>query len=62
MNSEWIEVQVPASLDSAELLGLLDDPAVAGAWQENGAVAGSREREGWLALEVLIPDSCEGGT
>ncbi|MGH7261891.1 MAG: hypothetical protein ACREI9_14660 [Nitrospiraceae bacterium] len=53
---------MPASLDSAELLGLLDDPAVAGAWQENGAVAGSREREGWLALEVLIPDSCEGGT
>lgn len=36
MHSEWIEVRVPLSGDAAELLGLLDDPAVAGGWQENG--------------------------
>ena len=59
MNSEWIEVQVPTSLDSAELLGLLDNPAVAGAWQDNGMVAASTEREGWLVLEIMAPDSCE---
>ena len=27
-----------------------------------GTVAGSKERDGWLALEILKPDSCEGGT
>jgi ribosomal protein L11 methyltransferase len=38
MNDEWIEVRVSAALDSGELLGLLGDPAVAGAWQEDGQV------------------------
>jgi ribosomal protein L11 methyltransferase len=30
----WIQVDVQTSLDAGELLGILDDPAVAGAWQE----------------------------
>ncbi|MER3424803.1 MAG: hypothetical protein C4293_17860, partial [Nitrospiraceae bacterium] len=34
----WIEVQVTTSLDAGELLGMLDDPAVAGAWQDNGVL------------------------
>jgi ribosomal protein L11 methyltransferase len=38
MNDEWVEVRVSAALDAGELLGLLNDPAVAGAWQEDGQV------------------------
>ena len=34
MTSEWIEVQIQCSLDAGELLALLDDPAMPGAWQE----------------------------
>lgn len=30
----WIQVDVLTSLDAGELLGILDDPAVTGAWQE----------------------------
>lgn len=36
MNDEWVEVRVAAALDAGELLGLLSDPAVAGAWEEGG--------------------------
>ena len=38
MAREWVEVRVAASLDPGELLGMLDDPAVTGAWEENGVV------------------------
>ncbi|HVG02937.1 MAG TPA: 50S ribosomal protein L11 methyltransferase, partial [Nitrospira sp.] len=31
---DWIQVDVKTSLDAGELLGILDDPAVTGAWQE----------------------------
>ena len=27
-----------------------------------GSVAGSMERDGWLALEIMIPESCEGAS
>ena len=36
--SDWIDIQINASLDAGELLGLLDDPAVQGAWQEEQAI------------------------
>ncbi len=45
------------------LSGILPDDrsAIAAAFAEaGGSVAGSKERDGWLALEVLKPDSCEG--
>lgn len=32
--SDWIQVDVQTSLDAGELLGVLNDPAVTGAWQE----------------------------
>lgn len=32
--SKWIQVDVTAAVDPAELLGLLSDPHVMGAWQE----------------------------
>ena len=38
MTSEWIEVQIQCSLDAGELLALLDDPAVPGAWQEGRTI------------------------
>lgn len=31
---DWVQVDVQTSLDAGELLGILDDPAVTGAWQE----------------------------
>ena len=38
ITSEWIDVQICSSLDAGELLGLLDDPVVPGAWQDNGII------------------------
>ncbi|MEP7153594.1 MAG: 50S ribosomal protein L11 methyltransferase, partial [Nitrospira sp.] len=34
----WIQVDVQTSLDAGELLGILDDPAVTGAWQESDCI------------------------
>lgn len=34
MPSEWIEVRIRSSVDSGELVALLSDPTVQGAWQE----------------------------
>ncbi|MBI3604056.1 MAG: 50S ribosomal protein L11 methyltransferase [Nitrospirae bacterium] len=33
---DWIEVRIESPVDAGELLGALDDPAVTGAWQEEG--------------------------
>ncbi len=39
MKSEgWIDVQIRTAVDAAELLGLLDDPAIQGGWEEQGVV------------------------
>ncbi|MDZ4854298.1 MAG: 50S ribosomal protein L11 methyltransferase [Nitrospirota bacterium] len=39
MKSEgWIDVQIRTTVDAAELLGLLDDPAIQGGWEEQGVV------------------------
>ncbi|MFM8551674.1 MAG: 50S ribosomal protein L11 methyltransferase [Nitrospiraceae bacterium] len=38
MAREWVEVSVRCSLDPGELLGMLDDPAVTGAWEDQGIV------------------------
>jgi ribosomal protein L11 methyltransferase len=35
MNSDWIDVHIVSSLDAGEVLGLLEDPAVQGGWQEH---------------------------
>ncbi len=35
---DWIQVDVRTSLDAGELLGVLNDPAVTGAWQEDDQV------------------------
>ena len=38
MTQEWIEVRWTSSADAGEVLGLLNDPAVTGAWQEDGQI------------------------
>jgi ribosomal protein L11 methyltransferase len=38
MKRQWVAVKVEASVDSGELLGMLDDPHVTGAWQEEGVM------------------------
>ncbi len=39
MKSEgWIDVQIRTTVDAAELLGLLNDPAIQGGWEEQGVV------------------------
>lgn len=34
MSTEWVDVQIRSAIDSGELLELLDDPALQGAWQD----------------------------
>jgi ribosomal protein L11 methyltransferase len=36
--SDWVDVQIRSNLDAGELLGLLDDPSVQGAWQDEGMI------------------------
>jgi ribosomal protein L11 methyltransferase len=36
--TDWIEVRITSSVDSGELLSRLEDPSIAGAWQENGII------------------------
>ena len=38
MISEWIEVQICSALDAGEVLGLLGDPSVPGAWQDGRTI------------------------
>jgi ribosomal protein L11 methyltransferase len=34
----WIEVTIDSEVDAGELLGMLNDPEVTGAWQEHGTI------------------------
>lgn len=63
---EWVDVQIRTTIDAGELLGLLDDPAVQGSWEENGTVhlywprhSWGSELLSWLqqVLTTLDPDS-----
>jgi ribosomal protein L11 methyltransferase len=38
MSSDWVDVQIRSELDAGEVMGLLDDASVTGAWQENGTI------------------------
>jgi ribosomal protein L11 methyltransferase len=46
-NSDWVDVHIHSSLDPAEVLGLLGDPAVQGGWQENELFHLYWPREAW---------------
>lgn len=49
MGKEWIDVQVQISMDAGELAGLLDDPSMAGAWQEDGLIHLYWPQERWTS-------------
>ncbi len=36
--SDWIDVQIHSAVDAGEVLGLIDDPAVQGAWQDGDTI------------------------
>lgn len=38
MTAEWIDVTITSTVDAGELMELLDDPAVQGAWQEGAHI------------------------
>jgi ribosomal protein L11 methyltransferase len=38
MAHEWVDVCIEAEMDAGELLGMLEDPSVQGAWEEDGKV------------------------
>ncbi len=38
MNSKWVDVQIASPVDAGELLSLLDDPNVQGAWQDGETI------------------------
>ena len=38
MVSDWVDVQIRSELDAGELLALLDDPFVPGAWQDDRTI------------------------
>src|SRR5512147_187550 len=38
MQKDWVEVCIQSPVDAGELLGMLDDPAVQGAWEEAGTI------------------------
>lgn len=38
MQQDWVDVCILAPIDAGELLGMLDDPSVQGAWEEAGAI------------------------
>ena len=35
---KWIEIKMNSSVDAGELVSVLDDPRLLGAWQENGII------------------------
>ena len=47
MGREWVDVRVQTSMDAGELAGMLDDPWLAGAWQEDGVIHLYWPKERW---------------
>lgn len=45
----WIDVQVRSSMDAAEVAGMVNDPWMAGAWQEEGLIHLYWPQERWTS-------------
>ncbi|MGH7231936.1 MAG: hypothetical protein ACREJU_11350 [Nitrospiraceae bacterium] len=60
---EWIEVQLSSSLDASELLTMLDDSTVAGAWDDHGRIRLYWPRDCWNeeVLHRLTAPAFAGG-
>jgi len=70
MTPDWVDVQIPAEVDSGELLGLLGDPLVQGAWEDQGMTHLYWSRQHWsgdqlaqvcAALDQLDPSGKSSG-
>jgi ribosomal protein L11 methyltransferase len=70
MTPDWVDVQIPAEVDSGELLGLLGDPLVQGAWEDQGMTHLYWSRQHWngdqltqvrAALDQLDPSGRSSG-
>lgn len=68
---EWIDVSIHSAVDPGELLGLLDDPHVRGAWEDQGVTHLYWDRDHWsgdqlgqvrAALDQLDPSGQSSGT
>jgi ribosomal protein L11 methyltransferase len=71
MTQEWIDVSIHSAVDSGELLGLLGDPHVRGAWEDQGVTHLYWARDHWsgdqlgqvrAALDQLDPSGQSSGT
>ena len=71
MTPEWIDVSIHSAVDSGELLGLLGDPHVRGAWEDQGVTHLYWARDHWsgdqlgqvrAALDQLDPSGQSSGT
>lgn len=70
MTPDWVDVRIPAEVDSGELLGLLGDPLVQGAWEDQGTTHLYWSRQHWngdqlaqvrAALNQLDPSGRSSG-
>ena len=70
MMQEWIDVSIHSAVDPGELLGLLDDPHVRGAWEDQGVTHLYWSRDHWsgdqlgqvrAALDQLDPSGQSSG-
>ena len=71
MMREWIDVSIRSAVDPGELLGLLGDPHVRGAWEDQGVTHLYWARDQWngdqlgqvrAALDQLDPSGQSSGT
>ncbi len=51
--SDWVDIQIKSGVDAGELLGLLDDPAVQGAWQDGGTIHLYRPGRSWAPDQLV---------
>ena len=70
MTQEWIDVSIHSAVDPGELLGLLGDPHVRGAWEDHGVTHLYWSRDQWsgdqlgqvcAALDQLDPSGLSSG-
>lgn len=71
MTQAWVDVTVRTAIDPGELLGLLSDPHVQGAWEDHGVThlywaraywSGEHLRQVRAALDQLDPSGLSSGT
>jgi len=54
MSNDWVDVCIHAEIDAGELLGMLDDPAVQGAWEDAGTIHLYWSEEHWNGDRLAV--------